>query len=70
MTDLRTGLVVVLEDNLQHEDVAAIAAAIRVIRGVALVQYADGEPDSQLVRERINAEWRERIVGLLDDEGV
>jgi hypothetical protein len=70
MTAVRTGLVVVLNDNLREEDAQAIVAAIRIIRGVASVQYAEGEPDGQLVRERVNAEWRQRVVGLLDDEGV
>jgi len=30
----------------------------------------EGDPDAQEARERVNAEWRQRIVGLLDDEGV
>ena len=69
MTTVR-GLVVVFNDDVRDEDAAAIAAAIRMIRGVASVQYAEGEPDAQVARERVNAEWRQRIVGLLDDEGV
>ncbi len=70
MTAVRRGLVVVLNDDMREEDAAAIAAAIRMIRGVASVQNAEGEPDAQVARERVNAEWRQRIVGLLDDEGV
>jgi cell division protein FtsX len=70
MTDVRMGMVVVLDDDLREEDAAAIAASIRMIRGVAAVQRVDSEPDVQLVREQVNAEWRQRIVGMLDDEGV
>jgi cell division protein FtsX len=70
MTDVRMGMVVVLDDDVREEDAVAIAATIRMIRGVAAVQRVDTEPEVQLVREQVNAEWRERIVGLLDDEGV
>jgi hypothetical protein len=70
MTTFRAGLVVVLNADVPDEDVEAIAAAIRLIRGVASVKNVEGEPDAQVDRERLNAEWRQRIVGLLDDEGV
>jgi uncharacterized Fe-S cluster-containing protein len=70
MADVSTGLVVVLNDDVREEDARAIAAAIRMIRGVASVQNVEGEPVVQVARERVNAEWRQRIVGLLDDEGV
>jgi hypothetical protein len=70
MAAIRTGLVVVLNDDVPDEDVEAIAAAIRLIRGVASVKSVEGEPDAQVDRERLNAQWRQRIVGLLDDEGV
>jgi hypothetical protein len=69
-TDTMTGLVVGLDDGVRRDEAEAIAAAIRLIRGVTFVQLADRDPDLQLSRERVNAEWRERIVGLLDDEGV
>lgn len=70
MTSVGLGLVVVLSDDVREEDTESIAAAIRMIRGVASVHKAEGEPDTQVARERMNAEWRQRIVGLLDDEGV
>jgi hypothetical protein len=70
MADSRTGLVVVLSDDVRDDEVQAIATAIRMIRGVASVQTTEGEADERFARERVNAEWRQRIVGLLDDEGV
>jgi hypothetical protein len=70
MAAVRTGLVVVLSDDVRDKDAEAVAAAIRMIRGVASVRDIEGEPDTQEARERGNAEWRQRIVGLLDDEGV
>jgi hypothetical protein len=70
MTAVRTGLVVILDDDVRDDDAEAIATAIRMIRGVASVHTAEAEPDAQVARERMDAEWRQRIVGLLDDEGV
>jgi hypothetical protein len=70
MTAVRTALVVVLNGDVREEDAEAIAAAIRMIRGVGSVHNAEAEPDAQVAREQMNAEWRQRIVGLLDDEGV
>jgi hypothetical protein len=65
-----SGLIVVLSDEVQEDQAEAIASAIRLIRGVVSVQPSQADPDEQVARERVNAEWRERIVGLLDDEGV
>jgi hypothetical protein len=65
-----SGLIVVLSDEVQEDQAEAIASAIRLFRGVVSVQASQTDPDEQVARERVNAEWRERIVGLLDDEGV
>jgi hypothetical protein len=70
MADSHPGLTVVLSDDVPEGEAEAIAAAIRMIRGVASVRPVDASPDLQTARERLNAEWRQRIVGLLDDEGV
>jgi hypothetical protein len=64
------GFIVGLREDVTPEEAAAIAAAVRLFRGVEFVQAAETDPDEQLSRERVNAEWRQRIVGLLDDEGV
>jgi hypothetical protein len=60
-------LVVVLDDGA---DAQAIATAIGLLRGVRSVSSASGDAQSQATRDSINEEWRQRIVGLLDDEGV
>jgi cell division protein FtsX len=70
MSDRQTGLVVVLDEAVSDKQAEAIAAAIRLIRGVSSAQFVSADPDFELARERVNAEWRQRIIGLLDDEGV
>jgi len=65
-----TGLIVVLNDEVPGPDADAIAAAIRLIRGVDSVHDVSADSDSDVIRESVNAEWRRRIVDLLDDEGV
>jgi hypothetical protein len=61
-------LIVVLDDGADPE---AVATAIGMLRGVRSVSAAAGDDaQSQATRESINDEWRQRIVGLLDDEGV
>jgi len=70
MAAARAGLIVVLHDEVPAQDAEAIAAAIRLIRGVDSVHDVSSDPDTDVIRERVNAEWRERIVDLLDDEGV
>jgi hypothetical protein len=61
-------LIVVLDDGADPE---AVATAIGMLRGVRSVRAAAGDDaQSQATRESINDEWRQRIVGLLDDEGV
>jgi len=61
-------LIVVLDDGA---DTDAIATAIGMLRGVRSVSAAAGDDaQAQVTRESINDEWRQRIVGLLDDEGV
>jgi hypothetical protein len=70
MTDRQTAFLVTLGEEVAEDEARAIAAALRMVRGVASVQPAEANPDWQLARERIDAEWRQRIVGLLDDEGV
>jgi hypothetical protein len=61
---------VTLADGIAEPDAEAIAAAIGLFRGVVSVQPFTDAADLQAARSRIDAEWRERIVGLLDDEGV
>jgi hypothetical protein len=70
MAQSQAGLIVFLDDGVGPADAEAVAVAIRMLKGVAGVQTADASPDLEAARERVNAEWRERIVGLLDDEGV
>jgi len=61
-------LIVVLDDGADTE---AITMAIGLLRGVRSVSSAGGDDaQSQVTRDSINEEWRQRIVGLLDDEGV
>ena len=64
-----TAFVVTLGD-LDAGQVEAAVAAIRAVEGVVSVRPVDADPGARLVRERADAEWRERILGLLDDEGV
>ena len=70
MTENHRGLIVQLDDGVGEEEAGAIAAAIGLLKGVVSVRTAESDPDLELTREHVNAEWRERIVGLLDDEGV
>jgi hypothetical protein len=70
VTDNHTGFIIGLAEDVSPEEAEAIAAAVRLFRGVEFVQAAQTDPDEQMSRERVNAEWRQRIVGLLDDEGV
>jgi cell division protein FtsX len=70
MSATYTGFIVTLSDDIGEDEAEAIAAAIRMVRGVASVKAVDADPGWQLARERLDAEWRGRIVGLLDDEGV
>jgi hypothetical protein len=70
MTDNRPGLIVIVSDDLRPDEVEAVASAIRLLRGVVSVEAAAMSPELQDARERVDAEWRHRIVGLLDDEGV
>jgi hypothetical protein len=63
------GFVVALAD-LDSERAEAVAAAIRQLDGVVAVRPIAGDPSAQVVRERVDAEWRQHVVGLLDDEGV
>ena len=51
-------------------DAEAIAAAIRLFKGVFSVQPFPDDADMEMARANIDAEWRQRIIGLLDDEGV
>jgi hypothetical protein len=63
--------IVVLDDGVADDDAKAIATAIGLFRGVrSVTAAADGDAESQATRDSINEEWRRRIVGLLDDEGV
>jgi hypothetical protein len=61
---------VTLADGISELDAEAIAAAIGLLKGVVSVQPFGGDADLQSARASIDAEWRHRIVGLLDDEGV
>jgi hypothetical protein len=68
MTAVRRILVVVLNHEVREEDAEAIPAGIRMIKRRRVRVNTMAEPDAQVARERVNAEWRHRIVGLLDDE--
>jgi hypothetical protein len=62
--------IVSLADGTEQTDADAIAAAIRLFKGVVSVQPLRDHADMDAARASIDAEWRQRIVGLLDDEGV
>jgi hypothetical protein len=68
-TDAPAALVVTLAD-LDQVGQESVAGAIRALDGVVSVRPIDTETSEQLLRERVDAEWRQRIIGLLDDEGV
>jgi len=61
---------VTLAEGMAEPEAVAIAAAIGLLRGVMSVQPFREDADGEVARARVDAEWRERIVGLLDDEGV
>ena len=66
MTDRIAYLTVVLERDNRDDDVAALAEAIRHMRGVA--EVANGKPvdgADYAARCRADLVWRERILSLL-----
>jgi hypothetical protein len=62
--------VVTLAEGVEQPDAEAIAAAIRLLNNVVSVEPFRDDAGEHDARERADAEWRGRIVGLLDDEGV
>jgi hypothetical protein len=58
------------DDSVSSEHVDAIATAVGLMQGVSSTRLIADPDDFEFAREQINAEWRQRIVGLLDDEGV
>lgn len=62
--------IVTFADGIAQTDAEAIAAAIRLFNGVVSVRPFPDDTDVATARANIDAEWRQRIVGLLDDEGV
>jgi hypothetical protein len=65
-----SSFIVTLADGTQPAETEMIAAAIGLLKGVVSVQPLVGDVDLQSARTSIDAEWRQRIIGLLDDEGV
>ena len=62
--------VVTLAEGVEQPDAEAIAAAIRLLNNVVSVEPFRDDAGEHDARERADTEWRGRIVGLLDDEGV
>lgn len=65
MTDRVKGLVVVLEQDFRDDDVQRIVHAIRMIKGVALVELVKTNHDDYINREMIRLEIGEKILDVV-----
>lgn len=67
MTDRHAAYIVVLdEDYREDEGGKAILNAIRMTKGVASVEPVLYSYDIHIAKQRMDSEWRQKILGLLD----
>ncbi len=62
---MTAGFLVVLENDLQAESAAAVAAALGLVRGVVAVEAVPASPDQGVGWARCDRYWRERLAELL-----
>jgi hypothetical protein len=65
MTDLK-GVVVAFDRDIREDEAGTLLAAIRQLRGVADVQPSIANLNDEIVRMRVDMEWRQRIYDMLD----
>lgn len=61
MTDRHAGFLVTLDRDIREDDAEAIAAALRMVRGVAKVTPVPASPSEFIYVTRRDMAWRERL---------
>lgn len=67
MTDRLKGLIVTLEADIREDDAQEIINAILLLRGVLNVTTSVRDHNDIMNRERVRAEYRERLWNALKD---
>jgi hypothetical protein len=67
MTDRHAGYLVTLAEDIREDDAEAVITALRMIRGVIAVEPVEMDTSIMIAQQRADAEWRERVAGLLRD---
>jgi len=65
MTTRLKGFVVTLVEDVREDDAEAVMTALRMVRWVLSVQPVTADPGDEMIRYRVDTEWRKRIYELL-----
>lgn len=68
MTDRASGLIVALDKDIRVDDVEPLINAIKCLQHVVGVTVSVADSSTMLARMRVDAEWREKILKLLQGE--
>ena len=67
MTDRHAGYLITLADDIREDSDQAVITALRMVKGVLAVEPVPATYELVIAKQRVDREWRKRILDLLDD---